>query len=193
MTDASQPNFPTSQTEIPPAVPESITPPPKKSHKKVWIIVGVVLGLLGVCAIIIFLCIAVIGIGAGKVLTEKAPVESVLDAYMKFMAAKDIENAYALFSPRARRQIPISQLQDMIEGNNYYVFEGYQSLSVVNIKLSTMVNADPDVPQGTVANVSGTITYAGSFNGTFTGTLEKVDGAWQIDGIYVAVPPNKFP
>jgi len=52
------------------------------------------------------------------------------------MANKDAENAYALFSPRAQRQIPISKIQELLDGKNYFLFEGYQSLSVSNPNIS---------------------------------------------------------
>jgi hypothetical protein len=124
-------------------------------------------------------------------MVEKAPVESVLDLYMKAMDAKDAKGAYALLSPRAQRQIPLSKVEDLLKGNNYVIFEGYQSLLVGNFNVSAVANTNPNVPQGTVANVTGTIKFEGGFQGTFTGVLEKVDGKWQIDSMYVVVPPSK--
>jgi hypothetical protein len=134
----------------------------------------------------------VFGASMFKVYTEKAPVESVLDAYMRHMANKDADSAYALFSPRAQRQIPISEVQEMLEGNNYFLFEGYQSLSMTNLNISAAANTNPDLPQGTVAEVTGVITYEGDIQGSFNGVLEKVGDEWMIDGIYVTVPPSKI-
>jgi hypothetical protein len=162
---------------------------PKRSKKKIWIIVGIALAILLLCSII---CVAVFGIGMYRISIEKAPIEAVLDDYMQHMANKDADSAYALFSPRAQRQIPISKIQEMLEGNNYILFEGYQSLSVSNINISAVANANPDVPQGTVANVTGIISFEGGIQGSFNGILEKVDGKWLIDGIHVTVPPNKI-
>jgi hypothetical protein len=125
-------------------------------------------------------------------MVERAPVEAVLDSFMKYMEANDVESAYALFSPRVQRQIPIDDVQEMIKGNNYVLFEGYQSISVQNIKLTAAVNTNPDLPQGTVANVKGFIEYSDGFTGNFTATLEKVDGLWMIHRIDINVPPNKF-
>ena len=180
-----------SQQEIPPA-PQVSAPPlvaPQKSNKKLWIIVGVVLVVLCLCSIA---CGAIFGTSLYKVYTEKAPVESVLDNYMRSMADKDVESAYALFSPRAQRQIPISEIEKLLEGNNYILFEGYQSLSVSNLNISAVANTNPDVPQGTVAKVTGMISFEGNIQGSFNGTLEKVDGVWMIDGIYITVPPDKI-
>ena len=191
MTDESQPVSP--QPELSPVTPpqtfDPLASPPQKPKKKTWLIVGIVLGVLLLCSIV---CVAVFGTGMYKVYTEKAPVEAVLDTYMQHMANKDAESAYALFSPRAQRQLPISKIQEMLKGNNYFLFEGYQSLSVANLNISAVANLNPDVPQGTVANITGVITFAGDIQGTCKGTLEKVDGAWMIDAIYITVPPDKF-
>lgn len=36
------------------------------------------------------------------------------------------------------------------------------------------------------------VSFQDGTQGTFNGTLEKVDDLWRIDGIYVQVPPSKF-
>jgi hypothetical protein len=189
MTDELHQESP--QQEIPPLPQVSAPLPvqPQKSNKKIWIIVGIVLAVLCLCSIA---CIAIFSTSMYKIYTEKAPVESVLNDYMRYMANKNAESAYALFSPRAQRQIPISKIQEMLEGNNYILFEGYQSLSVSNLNISAAVNTNPDLPQGTVAKVTGVINFEGGIQGSFNGTLEKVGGKWMIDGIYVTVPPDKL-
>jgi hypothetical protein len=53
------------------------------------------------------------------------------------------------------------------------------------------VNSNPDAPQGTVAEVSGTISYAGGIKGDFDAVLEKHGGKWQLDSINITVPPDK--
>ena len=180
-----------SQQEIPPASQVSTPSPaqPQKSNKNIWIIIGIALIALCLCSIA---CVAIFGASMYKVYTEKAPVESVLNDYMRYMANKDAESAYALFSPRAQRQIPISKVQEMLEGNNYLLFEGFQSLSVSNLNISAIANTNPNLPQGTVAKVTGVINFEGGIQGSFNGTLEKVDGKWMIDGFYVTVPPDKI-
>ena len=115
--------------------PNAISPTSKRSNKNLWIIAGITIALICICSII---CLALIGTGVGKVMVERAPVEAVLDSFMNYMEAKDVESAYALFSPRVQRQIPIDDVQEMIEGNNYVLFDGYQSLSVQNINLTAV-------------------------------------------------------
>lgn len=169
--------------------PNVISPTPKKSNKNLWIIAGITIALICICSII---CLALFGTGVGKIMVERAPVEAVLDSFMKYMEAKDVESAYALFSPRVQRQIPIDDVQEMIKGNNYVLFENYQSISVQHINLTAAVNTNPDLPQGTVANVRGFIEYSDDFTGNFTATLEKVDGLWMIHRIDITVSPNKL-
>ncbi len=188
MTDELQQPLPQQENQPAPP-PDSISPQPKKSSKNIWIIVGVVISILCICSIA---CVALFGTGMYKVFTEKAPVETVLDAYMQHMANKDADSAYALFSPRAQRQIPISNVEEMLEGNNYFLFEGYQSLSVSNLTISAATNTNPDMPQGTVAKVAGVIIYDGGIQGTFNGVLEKVGDEWMIHNINVTVPPSKI-
>lgn len=161
----------------------------KKSNKSLWILIGTAIAAICVCSVI---CIALIGIGVGAIVVERAPVESVLDAFMKDMVTKDVDSAYALFSPRVQRKISIDDVQKMVDGNNYVLFDGYQSLSVQNLNLTATANTNPDLPQGTVANVNGVIKYSGGFTGNFTATLEKVNGMWLIYRININVTPDKF-
>jgi hypothetical protein len=174
---------------VQPQTSDATAPQPKKSKKKTWVIVGIVLGVLLLCSIV---CVAVFGTGMYKIYKEKAPVESVLDTYMQHMEDKDAESAYALFSPRAQRQVPVSDVQEMLEGNNYILFEGYRSLSVSNLNISAALNTNPDLPQGTVVIVTGVIQFEGGIQGSFNGTLEQVDGNWMIDAMYITVPPDKM-
>jgi hypothetical protein len=174
---------------IPVIEPNIISPTPKKSNKNLWIIAGVAIAVISICSVI---CIALVATGVGKILVEKAPVESVLDSFMKDMEAKDVKGAYALFSQRSQTQTPIADLEKMDQGNNYVLFEGYKSLSVQNINLTAAVNTNPKLPQGTVATVVGTISYDGGFTGQIKAVLEKVDSTWKIFNITVTVPPDKF-
>jgi flagellar basal body-associated protein FliL len=160
---------------------------PQKSNRKTRKIV-VIISIIGV---IIIACIAIYGFLMYKAYIEKAPVEVVLNSYMQHMENKDTESAYALFSPRAQRQVPISALEGMLEGNYSYIFDDYQSLSVTNINFKLSKNSDPNVPQGSVATVNGTIDFEDNSQGSFDGVLEQVNGQWMIDGIHVSAPPKQ--
>ena len=175
--------------ENPVIEPNVVPPPPKKSNKNLWIVAGIIIAVLCLCSI---LCVALVGTGVGKVMVERAPVEATLDNLMKNMEAKDVESAFALFSPRAQRQMSITDLEELTEGNNYKVFEGYESISIQNLNLTAAANTNPDLPQGTVANVTAIVSYAEGFTGDLTAVLEKVDGEWKLFNFHVNVPPDKF-
>lgn len=181
----NQPAPPQLQTPVSMAVPLR----PQKSNRSIGVIVGIAAAFICLCSI---LCMAAFGTSLYKVYTEKAPIEAVLDTYMRHMANKDAESAYALFSPRAQRQLPISKLQELLEGKNYFIFEGYQSLSVNNLNITAGANTNPNVPQGTVAKVTGVVVYDGDIQGTFNGILEKVGDEWMIYGMNNTVPPSKI-
>jgi hypothetical protein len=108
------------------------------------------------------------------------------------MVNKDAESAFSLFSPRAQRQFPISKIQESLVGNNYFLFEGYQSLSLSSLNVGAAANVNPDFPQGTIAKVTGVINFKGGIKGSFSGLLEKSDGKWMIDFINITVPPDKI-
>jgi hypothetical protein len=175
--------------ESPSVVSEDVPLQPTSSNKKILLIVGVVIAVICLCLIV---CIILSATGLGKVMKEKAPIEAILDAYMRDMETKDLEGAYELYSPRVQRRMPLADLEEMIQGNNYVLFEGYQSLSVQNLNIRATANTNKDLPQGTVATVDGIITYEGGITGELYAVLEKVEGAWKIHFIRVIVPPDKF-
>lgn len=189
MTNEPQQLTPEPQMGKPVMEPNVAIPSANKSRRNVWIILGSIVALLCVCSL---LCVALTATGVGKIMVEKAPIEATLNSFMEHMEAQDVESAYALFSPRSQRQTPISDLEKMIEGNNYFLFEGYESLSIQNINLTATANVDPDLPQGMVANVSGMISYRDGFTGQFQAVLEKVNDTWMIYNINITVPPDKF-
>ena len=189
MNDELQQDTSGPKVDNPPIEPNVVPPTPKKSNKNLWIIAGAVIVVLCLCSI---LCVALVGTGVGKVMVERAPVEAALDTLMKNMEAKDVEGAYALFSPRVQRKMPITNIEKLTQGNNYKVFEGYESLSIQNFNLSAAANTNPDMPQGTVANITAVVSYSDGFMGNLTAVLEKVDGEWRIYNFHVNVPPDKF-
>lgn len=140
----------------------------------------------GLCALLM------IGTSFGKAMMSRAPVEAVLDQFMREMLARDADAAYELFSPRVQRQISVDEVQAMLGGNNYVLFDGYQSLSIVNLNISVAANTNQNEPQGTVASVDGEIFYTGGISGRFDAVLEEVDGQWMIHFVNVTVPPDKF-
>ena len=118
-------------------------------------------------------------------LTERGNVQKVVNDYLQKMDRKDATGAYALFSPTAKKSIPQSKVQELLEGQNYSVFSNFQSATITNIQIHS-------TPIRTVAKVQGTVAYDGDVRGTFSGVLGREDDAWMIDGMHVTVPPSKL-
>lgn len=169
--------------------PEQPFAQPEKPKRSVKFYVGIVAATVCACLTIGG---AMIALGLNKATSEKAPVETVLDEFMVAMVEEDNEAAYALFSQRVQRQMPLTQIEEMVQGNNFVLFEGYRSLTVNNLKILAVSNTNPNVAQGTVAEVTGSISYENDFTGRFEATLEKADEDWFIHNINIIVPPDKL-
>ena len=181
-------SLPSSEPSTAP-VPPDANPPRTKSRRTLWIILGSVSAVLVLC---IVLAALVIGRSVLSISTEQAAITPVVDRFMHAMTEHDAQAAYRLFSTRAQRQTPIANLTTLLEGPNYVLFDGYQSVTIDATNLTSTVNTNPDVPQGSVANVNGTVTYTGGVSGSFRATLEKEDGDWRLFYINVTVPPSKI-
>ena len=155
-------------------------------------------GLVVLAAVIVgalLLCggLAVLGVGSSLFMsvTEKDDVRVALERLMRRMADKDPASAYALFSSRAKRNLPVAELERMDRDANYALFEGYRDVEITGMTVRTAVNTNPNVPQGIVAEVSATVSYAGGFSGSLQAVLEKEHGSWTFDSFNVTVPPEK--
>lgn len=164
----------------------------KRSNKLPIIIVLVV--------VISCLCIGICTVAGGrgtitglmKVNQERDNVAAVIEEFMQAMMVRDTEAAYALFSTRAQRQTPLSDVEEMLAGNNYVLFENYQSTLVTNLSIKAAFNTNDNLPQGTVAEAQGTISYDDGFTGTVMAVLEEENDEWRLHNIHITVPPNKF-
>jgi hypothetical protein len=165
------------------------SPPGSKSRRN-WVIA--IVAAIFVCCLCTGLCGLIFGRGIFTTVRETGDVSLVIDSFMRYMENKDIESAYNLFSVRSRSQTPVSDLEDLISGNNYVLFDSYQSLSITNVNISAAFNTNPDLPQGTVAKVEGIVYYSNGFQGSFNAVLEQEGDQWRLFGIQVNVPPNKF-
>jgi hypothetical protein len=155
-------------------------------------------GLIVLAAVIVgamLLCggLAVWGVGSSLFLsvTEKDDVRVVLERFMRRMADKDPASAYALFSSRAKRTIVAAELERLDRDANYVLFDGFRALEITGMTVRKAVNTNRNVPQGTVAEVRATVSYAGGFSGGLQAVLEKDHGNWMLDVFNVTVPPDK--
>jgi len=165
----------------------------KRKRRNIIIVVGVIAALVCLC---IGICVVAGGWGAVtgliKVAQERDDVSAVIDEFMREMEKENAVAAYALFSTRAQRQIPLSDIEEMLEGNNFVLFEGYESVMVTNLSIKAAFNTNPDLPQGTIAEVAGTVTYKGGITGGLTAVLEEEGDEWRMHRINVTVPPSKM-
>jgi hypothetical protein len=177
-----------AMTETPAQEPVSNTERILGSRRRWLIIIAVV--AVGICA-----CVGVGVLTLGRTFMginqEQAAIAPVIDAFMQAIQARDTNRAYQLFSTRAQRQTAIVDLEALTTEPNYVLFDGYQSAIIDSTNLSTIANIDPNLPQGIVATVNGTITYAGGIEGTFRATLEKENNVWRLHAINITVPPSK--
>jgi hypothetical protein len=171
------------------SVPNDAYQTPKKSKKTLWIVLAAALLLACLCCVIVVGVLIATGIGQSYI--ERPGVTSTLTTFMKDMAARNVEGAFAVFSPRAQRQMAKEDLKAMVNGSKYALFEGFQSLTIEDLTISAVANANPDVAQGTVAEVTGKVTYSDGYTGEYTATLEKVDGTWKLHIFDVTVSPGQ--
>ena len=166
----------TNGSQQPLFIKEEIPPQSKKSNNGPRIGLGIVI----VVFLIAILWIVYVAMEIDK-RTEKAQIEFVLDTFMEHMIARDLESAYALFSPRAQQQFALSYLQDMRASYiSHSLFTGYQSLSVQKLDFTSVANTGADILQGTDVIASGVISYEGGYTGGFTVEMEKVNDLWRI-------------
>jgi hypothetical protein len=158
--------------------------PPPARFKGPWLIL-LACGLLLVPCLCCGGFLALAGRGISMAVTERGNVQKVVNDYLQKMDDKDVAGAYAMFSRTAKKSIPQSKIEEMVEGQNYGVFSDFQSATVTNIQIHT-------TPSRTVAKVQGTVAYDGGVRGTFSGVVGREGDAWMIDGMHVTVPPSKL-
>lgn len=129
---------------------------------------------------------ALIGRNIYLAATEREAIQQELHQFMTHMENKQIPSAYALFSARAQGLVPRSQLQDAVNGPMYAHYEDYEQISITFVNVTSTVDSNRSKPQGTVASVRGTVSYAGGVQGTFGATLEREEGQWRLHVINVA-------
>lgn len=189
MENSSQPET-VQQVQVPVEIPvPTSTTLPKKRLRTPLLVGGGLLAGICLCAA---LCAIVFGSSLLGVAAQKGDVAKVIDASMQAMSKKNANQAYSLFSKRAQKQVPISKVEEMLQGANFAIYDGYLNIEVASLTIGPQFNTNPDVPQGTVAKVAGTVSYEGGYKGQFQAILQQEGGEWKIDGINVTVSPQKF-
>ena len=189
MNDSQFESVQHEQAAPPPVAADPVSVASTKSRNKRILIVGALVAGLFLCVV---LCVVVVGTGAIKATSERNDVEQVIDEFMCAMVRKDTNAAYALFSTHAKRTASRSKLEELLQGNNFALFDGYKNAQITNMNLSTVFQTNSDLPQGIVAKVNGTITYEGGFMGRFDAILEQENKEWKLFGINITIPPEKM-
>ncbi len=122
--------------------------------------------------------------------SAKDDVALVIDGFMQAMARKDISEAYSDYSTRGRQVTAQMQL-DQLAQESFYLFSGYQSFQLQDMAVQSVYDTNPDMPQGTVANIYGVVTYGGNHMGEIRATLERHENKWGLYGIQIIVQANK--
>jgi hypothetical protein len=108
----------------------------------------------------------------------------VVGEFMTAMFNKDVAAAVALFPTGSEAEMT-PQLEGLL-ADQFYLFEGYQSITVTSI--STNAGADQ-----TTAELEGMVAYEDDFEGVFQAALLKEGDAWKLTNITVNVSEEKVP
>jgi hypothetical protein len=147
----------------------------KKSQNR-WLVSG--LAISGILFLLLIIGLVVIQSGT----LEQTALQADIDSYMKYMAAKDVEHAYA-----SAPKMSLSNIKRSLT-DSYVLYEGYQSLSILS---STNIQI-PDSPN-VVTTISGIITYQNGVQRNFSCPIEKENEKWYIIGIFIDRDPITTP
>jgi hypothetical protein len=143
----------------------------------------VALGAIASVCLCSGLCLVPSGLLIYRAAAERQPIETVLNKFVADLNADRIDEALARFSSRAQRTAQVNRQQIEQFAKAPYA-RGSSATHVTNINVSQNYNTNQDVPQGTVANVSGTLDYTDGSHGTFQATLEREQGEWRLHAVH---------
>jgi hypothetical protein len=156
-------------------------PEPRPSRSLMWLFAfGAVAGMC-CCG---GLCVVPSGMGIYQSVTERDNIERMITLFLMVMNEKRGDQALSLFSRRAVRSQAVTreQIEQLLDSQ---LLRGCQSATVQQINVARSFNTNEKAPQGTVANVAGTVSYGDGNSGTFRATLEKENGHWKLFPIHV--------
>jgi hypothetical protein len=187
--EASQPE-PTAPM-FPPSAAQYIPEPEKpRSNRRTWWIIGIAAAVFLTLGTTVC-CIAVL-VPSFSAFADMDEVVAALDTFMSRMVAKDVDSAYDMVSSGGRSSITRADLEELIDGGNYALFDGYQSLEVSGFNVRSGANANPAAPQGSWVEVNGTVHYVNGYTGSFNAIVQQENGEWLIHSFFVNIPPDKM-
>lgn len=159
---------------------QSGAPAPQR-NSFIWII-GI--GLLASICLCGGPCVGLVGFGVYQAVGQRDDVEHVIDASLQDIEPGRTDQVLTRISKRALDHDVITREQVENLARNP-AFQSYKSARVTGINVSTAFNSNSKMPQGTVANVSGTVEYDDGGTGSFRATLEKENGEWRLYSLQV--------
>ena len=108
----------------------------------------------------------------------------VVSQFMTAMLNRDVTAAVALFPAGSEAEIQ-PQLEVML-ADQYYLFDGYQSITVTSLNTSLAEGQS-------TTELEGQVTYTGEITGTFQASLFKEGETWKLTNINLNVPEEKVP
>jgi hypothetical protein len=175
-----------------PFVPPTAPPGPTRSRGVLW---GVAIGVLACLCLCGSACLIPAGFGVYQAITQRSEIEQAVDACMQDIEVKRTDAALARFSSRAIEHSLVTREAVARLSDNPH-FRQYKSVHISQINIGRSFTTNVKTPQGTVANVSGTVVYRDGGSGVFKATLEKEQGQWRLFSLDVtrngvAEPPNE--
>jgi len=138
----------------------------QKGGIKKPLIIGLGIGAVVIVVIVIIVMTQLSGMFSG--------VEPVIAQFMEAAEARDVEAAYACFSPEL---VTEEDLAEFIENNYDDLFAGYESLTFGSFEGESSAGV-------TTCHVSGVVVYTGNQNLPFEASLVKKNDVWKITGFY---------
>ena len=159
--------------------------PPRQSRKGLVIILvsAVILGIVA--------CGGLIGTWVYEIVQVRTPAETILNTFMQDMSAREIQQAYNLFSTRAHNTLQLDDLRQALGSGGAAYFSGYRSLEIQQLNILPRFSNNPDTPQGLVAQISGMFSYQYGYTATFRAVLEKEAGEWRLFEFKFIQAPDK--
>ncbi|EKD89516.1 MAG: hypothetical protein ACD_34C00001G0002 [uncultured bacterium] len=102
--------------------PVAVASPPKKKHTGGTIILGLLLGIVGVCVAIF-----------GYVYLFTMPIQNTANAFLTAMQNQDFATAYSMLGPEVQNQLGNPENLQIALNSNGWVYKSYKSTSVKRI------------------------------------------------------------
>ena len=167
------------------------TPAAKLRLKSVWVVTAMlIVRLIYVCLVVLWASFSLVSLSG--CIADQDNTQVVVDAYMRAMMRKDVDQALALFADGPGKSELRLSLEEATEGVNSVLFDGYQGANTDEITIGFQYGSEPDEPSGIVSHLIGAVSYSDGYTGGFEAVLVKVNGSWKLYSIHVDAPPQKF-